>query len=205
MEIMEAPGINEVAGKPQQTAGNNPDRRPPRPFGEEIKEEPTRATALEVRAAVDDVGINKARGPDLLLAVFSKKMARLREYLGNLMHLILRKGEIPPGFCALFLVPMLKPRGDPELRESRGPISLLNTVVKILETISYARKIRGAEGRSDPHKYAYRRSRGTQQHLNELLDFTTRGLATGKWVYVVSLDVKGFFDTVPHKRRTMAL
>ena len=41
--------------------------------------------------------------------------------------------------------------------------------------------------------------RGAEMHIAELADFTQENLASGKLVYLSSLDVEGAFDFVPHR------
>ena len=57
----------------------------------------------------------------------------------------------------------------------------------------------------EPGQHAYKRSRETEMVLTEIMDFAHRGLNRGRFVYMVSFDVSGAFDSAPHRRLTAAL
>ena len=47
--------------------------------------------------------------------------------------------------------------------------------------------------------YAYRRDRGAEMHLTELMDFAQRSLNRGKHAYPASFDVAGAFENAPRR------
>ena len=96
------------------------------------------------------------------------------------------------------VVLLKKPGKDPRKAENRRPISLINTIMKVLEGIIYNRIIHKVEPLLYSGRYAYRRARGTEHHLASVMDAMNRALIRGQYVYLVSFDIAGAFDRVSH-------
>ena len=84
---------------------------------------------------------------------------------------ILRTGEIPKGLTRIHVAPLLKAGKDPNACESRRPISLISTAVKVLEGVLYHRIVGEVGNILDPGRFAYRRGRSTEMALAEIMDF----------------------------------
>ena len=56
------------------------------------------------------------------------------------------------------------------------------------------------ECRLDPRRNAYRRGRGPEMALAEVIDFAHRALNRSQFVCAASFDVAGAFGSVPHHR-----
>ena len=99
----------------------------------------------EVRMAKQMLALRKAPGPDLFPSRLYKQLELLHAYVAAMIHLILKTGYILTG-CRTFLMVALNRTGkDPALRESRRPISLSRTFMKIMEAALYTRMIRTIE------------------------------------------------------------
>ena len=154
--------------------------------------------AVEVAKAIDSMGTSKSPGPDGLLAEVFKNMPSLTQPLATLFTKILERGAIPNTMMELYIIPLEKPDKDPKLCTSKRPISLLCIVAKILEAVVLNRLLPALERRLNPAQFAYRRSRGTEMHLQEMSDFAHEAIDKGEFVYIASLDIDGAFDKVPH-------
>ena len=62
-----------------------------------------------------------------------------------------------------------------------------------------------AEPCLSPAQYAFRRERGAEMCLVEMMDMLRRSLRRGRFVYLVSLDMEGAFDNVSHWHLVAAL
>ena len=118
---------------------------------------------------------------------------------------ILQTGRIPERLRLVHIVPLDKPGKEESSCDSKRPISLINTTIKIIEYAICNRVIHGVEKHFHPSLYGYRRSRGTDTHLDGLLGGINRDLTQGSHVYLSSLDIKGAFDTLPHQLTERAM
>ena len=158
--------------------------------------EPIRA--VEVKKALLSMAGGKSPGPDGLPVEIFQKITSLSPYLLKLLDAVYRTGHLPLEMRAIHIVPLVKPGKDPSDPNSSRPISLLNSITKILECIMYNRILPLVEPKLYCHQYAYRRLRGTEHHLVSLMDFAHRALIEGNYVYIVSYDIAGAFDRVSH-------
>ena len=129
----------------------------------------------------------------------------LARVLVGVFNAVLETGKLPESLLRILLVPLLKPGGDPGSCSSRRPIALIGTAIKILEGVLYQRILPVVEPQLEPGLYAYRRNRGTEMVLMEIMDSVRRGLNRGRFVYIVSFYVRGPFDSVPHHRLMAAM
>ena len=198
---LSAPGELEM-GKGGEMARNS---LPLLPFREMIGTEHTKVREVEVLKAIYGQSSKKSPGPDLFPAELYKKLSVLKEYTTAFIDLIIRKGVIPKTLKRIYLVPITKPGKDPRSVDSRRPIALLCVIIKILETVVYHRLLPVVEPHLTPCQYAYRRGRGTEFLLIEVMDRVHRALLGGQHVYLASFDIRGAFDTVPHSELMAAL
>ena len=153
---------------------------------------------LEILKAVRSLATAKSPGPDKVPAEVYRELPSMIPAITALITTMVRERTVPRELSEVYVIPLDKPRKDPALCESKRPISLINTLMKITEIVIYNRIIHKVEGILHPSQYAYRRARGTETHLAELTDFLSAQLADGCFVYLASLDVQQAFDSVPH-------
>ena len=77
--------------------------------------------------------------------------------------------------------------------------------MEILEGIMYHGVIDGVECQLDGHHCAYRRARGAEMVLIDVMDYARRYLSSPRFVYLVSFDVAGAFDGVLRHRLMKAM
>ena len=184
------------------TAAQNlgPDDRPLPPFEERIFNEHEDVREMEVLKAIGLLSLNKAPGPDGHTTEVYGGLPALVPELTKLLNLMYRTGTIPKTLRRVYVVPIPKAGKDPHNAESIRPITLISTIVKIMEMVIYHRILPTVEQKLSPEQYAYRRDRGTEMCLTELMDFVHREICRGKWCYLASFDIAGAFDNVPHNR-----
>ena len=155
--------------------------------------------------SVSNLSGGKAPGPDGLPGEIFKRLPSLIPPLQVMLNAIYYRGKIPKLLRRLHVALIRKPGKDPQKAENRRPISLLNTIMKVMEGIVYHRILPQVEPQLYAGQYAYRRARSTEHHLVSVMDVTHRALIRGKFVYVVSFDIAGAFDTVSHHGLVEAL
>ena len=157
-------------------------------------------TRLEVNKAISSLTSGKTPGPDGLPTEVLKNLNSLVPYLATLFTGIFKSGSIPEPLRRVHMVMINKPGKDPRDPNSKRPISLINVIMKMLESVIYHRMLPVVEPHLHPNQYAYRRARGTEHHLVSMLDGIHRALLLQQNVYVISFDIAGAFDTVSHSR-----
>ena len=155
-------------------------------------------SATEVYKAVHGLSKKKASGPDGFMVEVYQNMPGVLPPLRQLFNLVLETGHLPLPMLKLHIVPLEKPQKDPEECGAKRPISLLNTISKVLESLVLVRMINGADMDLDGRQYAYRPHRGTETHLTEFHDFVREAYNKGERIYVAAVDVDSAFDNVPH-------
>ena len=160
---------------------------------------------VEVSRAILGLTKKKAAGDDGMVAEVFQGLPCLLKPLTRLFNLILHTGRIPYPMLKVIMVPLDKPRRNPEECRSKRPISLIPVLSKIMEGVILHRLMLRWESRLDAHQYAYRRERGTEMHLLELSDFVREARDRGQYVYIAAIDVASAFDNVAHSRLVRTL
>ena len=119
---------------------------------------------VEVQKALGDLAVSKAPGPDGYPSEVYKFLPATLSLLTHLINAMVSTGSIPAPLLMVHLAPLDKPGKDPKTCESKRPISLINTLLKLTEAAIYNRVIHGLEPTFRPAQYAYRRARGTEAH-----------------------------------------
>ena len=153
---------------------------------------------MEVHKAVHGMSKRKAAGPDGFVIEVYQNLPGILAPLRQLFNLIMDTGSLPLPMLKLHIVPLDKPLKDPEECSSKRPISLLNTLSKVLESMVLTRMINMTGMNLDGRQYAYRPHRGTETHLIELHDFVRTAQDRGEYIYLGAVDVDSAFDNVPH-------
>ena len=180
-------------------AGINLHLRPLGPFRERIDGENFQSvTRLEVQKSVNNLAGRKTPGPDGLPGEIFERLSSLIPPLQVMLNAIYYWGNIPKSLRRLHVVLIRKPGKDSQKAENRIPSSLLDAIMNIMEGIVYHRILLQVEPQLFAGQYFYGRARGAEHHLVSLMDASHRALLRGQYVYVVSCDVAGAFDTVSH-------
>lgn len=92
------------------------------------------------------------------------------------------KGRVPRPLLWVYVIPLDKPNKKQEHCSPKRPISLINTLAKVLEAVIYHRLLPLFEPHLDPYQYAYRRHCSTEMHVAEMADFAASAVRAGDWV-----------------------
>jgi hypothetical protein len=96
------------------------------------------------------------------------------------------------------VISILKPRKDPALSLSYGPISLLDTIDKTFEKILIARILHEVSERGllRDEQFGFRPRQSTSLQLARLIERITRNFGEKRLTRAVFVDVAKAFDTV---------
>ena len=182
--------------RPPDYASKLPPR--PAPYKKKVVGSFEPFSATEVYRAIHSLSKSKAAGPDGYTAEVYQNLPGILQPLQDLFNAIMSTGHIPLPMLKLHIAPLGKPTRDPEACGSKRPISLLDALSKMLETLVLARMVAGAEMRLDGRQYAYRPHRGTETHLTKLHDFVRDAQNQRHPIYIPAVDVDSAFDPAPH-------
>ncbi|CAB3993531.1 Hypothetical predicted protein, partial [Paramuricea clavata] len=155
-------------------------------------------TESEVANVLKSLDPNKACGPggipNRLLQNVSTEIA---PSLCKLFNLSLSQGVVPSEWKLANLSPILK-TDDPTVSSNYRPISLLNTISKVLERCVFNHCSKHLEPQIYHLQHGFMKGRSTVTQLVEVYDDIVNSVASGKEVDVLYLDLAKAFDKVPH-------
>jgi len=113
------------------------------------------------------------------------------KFLLHLYNKIWNTGEIPKSWKHAIVIPILKPGKDKFSSEGYRPISLLNTMCKILEKIidSRLRWFLEKTRYLSPQQNGFRKHRSTYNSLHEIQKDITKSLESNQVLGLVALDI----------------
>jgi hypothetical protein len=120
--------------------------------------------------------------------------------LAHIFNISLRTGQFPANFKKCRVIPIFK-AGDPLDCDNYRPISLLNSISKVLEKI-VAEKLVFHLNVNDllyQHQYGFLAKRSTEQNLMQILNFVTKALNDNMFCIGVFLDLRKAFDVCSHE------
>ena len=113
---------------------------------------------------------------------------------------VLSRVHNPPGGYVLLVVPIYKQRGSTAEPQNYRPISLLNSVAKVLDSIvahRFSRFLRN-EDVIVSDQFGFVHGRSTVDQLIHLTASAAKSMDSSQEYYVVCLDFAKAFDRVPH-------
>ena len=102
-------------------------------------------------------------------------------------------------------VVLIYKKGDASLCENYRPISLLNTVYKILASIIHKRIEDGIDHALQETQYGFRKNRGTREALYNIRRVITAGESSKTKTFLLLLDWAKAFDKISHEGLISAL
>jgi hypothetical protein len=155
--------------------------------------------SAEVQVAIRGLKISKAPGPDgIPNRVLKHLPQRVIFLLVALFYAIFRAQYFPPVWKHARVISILKPGKYPALPSSYLPISLLDAIGKVSETILLSRIVSELSGRGllRDEQFGFRPQHSTSVQLACLVEKVSRNLGEKRLTGAVSLDVAKAFDTV---------
>lgn len=139
-----------------------------------------------------------APGPDKTLAehFFYGVHTALVPVLCHLFSTCIQFGVLPQNLRHGTLLPIIKkPGADATVPKNWRPITLSNTIGKLLEIYIMDECVQSS---LDDSQYGFVKGRGTEMATSIIHDVIVHSVAHGSPVYTCSLDAEGAFDRIPH-------
>lgn len=160
----------------------------------------------EVLSLLNNLNPFKSTGPDgispRVLKAFS---ATLADSVTQLVNESLSTSVVPLSCKRATVTPIYK-KGDPLSAGNYRPISLLNSLSKVLERVAHSQLRSYIENKPadyhpilPPQQFAYRSGHSCEDLLSRCINDWHRALDTGQVVGVVLLDMSKAFDCVDHE------
>ncbi|CAF0948508.1 unnamed protein product [Brachionus calyciflorus] len=123
------------------------------------------------------------------------------DILSNIYNASFNLGFIPNEWKIAKIKILPKKNCDPNLESSYRPISLLNTISRLLEKIINNRLYNWAEKRKliNPEQSGFRKNHSTQDNIFKIIENTKNGFQKKEHTGIVLFDIEKAFDKAPHK------
>ena len=145
--------------------------------------------------------IGKASGPDgINNKILLESALHISTPLCRLFNLCLDKCVLPTAWKTSLVCPILK-SGDPTIASNYRPVSLLNTMEKVLERIIYKHIFNHLRETNffTPHQSGFLPGDSTVNQLTYLYNKICSALDNGFEIRMVFFDISKAFDKVWHK------
>ena len=152
----------------------------------------------DVSSAIDNLKNTMSSGPD---GIPNRLLKCVKSYILEPLTAIINKSILTGRFPAIWkeskVVPV--PKGGCKLSVNNyRPIALTSTLGKVLEAVVYNQFHPHLETLLPENMFGFRRSKGTQEAVVNILDCVKSYKAAGKRVAILSVDAKAAFDTLSH-------
>ena len=153
----------------------------------------------KIKQILKKLRTNKARGPDKIGNRILKNLPALSKSLLILFQTALSKGFFPTYWKISEVVPIFKDDDKSSVEQYR-PISLLCNISKVLEKLIYDELYEIVKQKLDNSQHGFRKQRSVVTQMLMFLDHLYSCYDTeDKELYVLYLDFKKAFDSVPHQ------
>lgn len=155
----------------------------------------------EIQSILKQIKPFKSPGPDSIPNILLKKLpASAVEWLTDLMNKCIKLSYWPQSFKIAKVIPILKSSKAPSEAQSYRPISLLNSMGKILERVIYSRIIEFVEEKNllPSVQFGFRRGHSTTHQAMRIKKFIMKNKRLKKSVGLLLLDIEKAFDSVWH-------
>ena len=138
---------------------------------------------------MDDISLDLLKSIDTSIA----------KPLAHIFNLSLKTGIFPNKLKVSRVVPIFK-NGDKHLCDNYRPISLVNTIAKILEKIVAVKFSNHLELNKllYIHQFGFQKKLSTEHNLLHLTNYVSKALNDDEFCIGIFLDLKKAFDVVPH-------
>lgn len=155
----------------------------------------------EIQATLKQMKPYKSPGPDSIPNVLLKKLPfTALSWLTGLINKCIKFSHWPESFKIAKVIPILKGSKSPSEAQNYRPISLLNSMGKILEKIIHNRIIAFVEEKKllPSYQFGFRRGHSTIHQAMRIKKFITENKQSKKSTGLVLLDIEKAFDSVWH-------
>ena len=155
-------------------------------------------TVEDVIHVLVNLDVNKSVSSDSIpLRVLSECAVELAPSLNALYNLSPSTGSFPSEWKHAHIIPIFK-NGSRNLVNNYRPISLFNSVSKILERLVFDKVYPIVNPLISPNQHGFMRKRSVQSQLISNYDIIGNDLAKGVQNDIIFLDFSQAFDKVPH-------
>jgi len=159
----------------------------------------------ELEAAIKKLKRNRAPGPDELTSDFFKELDYLNKiYILNIINKWWIEEKINEEELMAHVVMIFK-KGDTSDLTNYRPISLLNTLYKLLAGMLQKRIEKEVDQYIQPNQYGFRKGKSTTDAVHAIRRVMEYGEKTGNREILVLLDWEKAFDKVTHEALFTAL
>ena len=155
-------------------------------------------SAPRVKLLLDNLDINKAKGPDAISGAVLKNCSETLSYpLSILFNLSYNTGYIPQEWKLTNVVPVHK-KDDKNKVINYRPISLTSLVMKVFERILYDELLTRTIDKIDKRQHGFLRNRSCNSNLLLFTESIARALHEKVGTDIIYFDFAKAFDTVSH-------
>ena len=135
------------------------------------------------------------------LCIFEECSEHLPIPLSILFNKSLQSGVLPSEWRIAFVTPIHK-KGSQHLAGNYRPVSLISTVVKVMESIIKTNVLEHLTSNDllTSHQFGFLRGHSCTTQLLHVMDILTKSLDQGVPIDIVYMDLQKAFNTVPHIR-----
>ncbi|KAI3351519.1 hypothetical protein L3Q82_020375 [Scortum barcoo] len=176
---------------------DDPNTSPSTRFTPPPGEEPLRVTAAEVRRTLQRINPRKAAGPDNISGRVLKGCAyQLTEVLTDIFNTSLQQAAVPTCLKTATIIPIPKTSTVTGLNDYR-PVALTPIVMKCFERLVMAHIKDCVDVTVDPHQYAYRKNRSTEDAISSVVHTALTHLENkDSYVRLLFVDFTSAFNTI---------
>ena len=157
---------------------------------------PTNET--EILKLLKSIDCKKAIGTDSIPPKIIKDSANiLVKPFTKIINLCIKENKFPTKAKIAEVLPIFK-KDERQQKGNYRPISILNTLSKIIERIMKDQIMNHMDNLLSPYVSAYRKNYGSQHVLIRLLEEWRQGLDEGDLVGGILMDLSKAFDCIPH-------
>ncbi|KAL1448108.1 hypothetical protein WDU94_013874 [Cyamophila willieti] len=141
---------------------------------------------------------NKPPGPDGIPPFILKECVEfLKIPLSIIFNHCLTSSMVPSKFKESIVIPVPKKGSDQDI-ENHRPISNLNAISKVFESIIYTKIESHIGSKISPSQHGFIQRRSTMGNLIEFSDYVARSISQGGEVHCLYTDVEKCFDRIYH-------
>ena len=194
---------DEHWGKPKNNKHKNINKE--KIIKEQLEFNTAPPTIKEVKRAVRRLKRHKAPGPDEIPAEFFKELDdEGLEEIRLILETWWEKEEVPDEIMEAKIA-LIYNKGDSTKCENYRPISLLNTMYKLMSSIMVKRIQKGVDHKLHETQYGFRKDRSTADAIHSVRNVLTQSRGTNDDNIVVLLDWEKAFDKVTHEALFLTL
>lgn len=177
------------------------DAHHPHIFNNEVGIEPELTTLKEVTEQIEGLRTKGAPGPDKITNIVLKRLpSAFRQELTHIMNASLKLAHVPTTWKEATVVMIPKPMKDHNRAENFRPISLLNTLSKLMERIVLIRVRSWIATKELLSKYqcGFRHKKQTKDHILRIFQDALKAFNNNMYMGALFIDIEKAFDKVWH-------